>query len=251
MANMITGESLPTQHELSGTPTLNFHHACDVGLGWASLRTFSPLLWSGYRKFDEACAAVQAYTLPPALKAWQKVRSSSRDASKLIRGQDILFAEATAEVVNSPNELAKEILAVLIAGTDSTGSVLSFAILLLARYPALAKELRKQVLEAFGHDAQGLADLSALSKFEPLQNLIHEVLRLYPPIPLSFRVAKQTCVLPRGAGTSGTEPFVLKKGETLAFSTYVLHRREDIWGKDANEFRPDRWRNQSIQFGGR
>lgn len=34
---------------------------------------------------------------------------------------------------------------------------------------------------------------------------------------------------------------LIRKGENVAFCIYAMHRREDLYGKDAEEFRPDRW----------
>ena len=66
-------------------------------------------------------------------------------------------------------------------------------------------------------------------------------LRLYPPIPLNTRFAKRTTVLPRGGGSDGRSPILVKRGTGIAFVSYYLHRRKDIWGKDAREYRPERW----------
>jgi len=32
----------------------------------------------------------------------------------------------------------------------------------------------------------------------------------------------------------------------VGFPSYVIHRRHDIWGEDADEFRPDRWINRKL-----
>jgi cytochrome P450 len=33
----------------------------------------------------------------------------------------------------------------------------------------------------------------------------------------------------------------VKKGMQVDYSVYVMQRRKDLWGEDADEFRPDRW----------
>jgi cytochrome P450 len=45
------------------------------------------------------------------------------------------------------------------------------------------------------------------------------------------------------------------KGEIVGFHAYVMHRRQDIWGEEAEEFHPDRWIHRKlgwemIAFGG-
>ncbi len=70
---------------------------------------------------------------------------------------------------------------------------------------------------------------------------IKVVLRLYPSVPLNGRVAVRDTVLPRGGGPDGLSPVMVKKGQNVAYSVYALHRRTDIYGEDALQFRPERW----------
>jgi cytochrome P450 len=69
------------------------------------------------------------------------------------------------------------------------------------------------------------------------------VLRLYPPVPLNTRTAKTTTTLPRGGGPDGNSPILIRKGEDVAFCVYAMHRRHDLYGEDADEFRPGRWKS--------
>jgi hypothetical protein len=34
---------------------------------------------------------------------------------------------------------------------------------------------------------------------------------------------------------------MVRKGESVAYSVYVMHRRKDLYGSDADVFRPERW----------
>jgi cytochrome P450 len=66
-------------------------------------------------------------------------------------------------------------------------------------------------------------------------------MRLHPVVPINTRSAVQDTVLPRGGGLNGTSPVFVEKGAVVLFSTHALQRREDLWGDDAHEFRPERW----------
>ena len=44
-----------------------------------------------------------------------------------------------------------------------------------------------------------------------------------------------------GGGPDGSSPILVRKGEAVGYSVYVLHRRKDIYGDDAELFRPSRW----------
>jgi cytochrome P450 len=66
-------------------------------------------------------------------------------------------------------------------------------------------------------------------------------LRLYPSVPVNTRTARRTTFLPTGGGSDGTSPVLIRKGENVAFCVYSMHRRKDLYGEDAEEFRPERW----------
>jgi cytochrome P450 len=48
-------------------------------------------------------------------------------------------------------------------------------------------------------------------------------------------------MLPTGGGPNSTFPIPIPKGTVVAYSTYVLHRLPQIYGMDAEIFRPERW----------
>ena len=66
-------------------------------------------------------------------------------------------------------------------------------------------------------------------------------LRLYPSVPVNIRMATRTTVLPTGGGPDRTSPVLIPKGSAIAFSVYAMHRRPDLYGMDAELFRPERW----------
>lgn len=66
-------------------------------------------------------------------------------------------------------------------------------------------------------------------------------LRLYPSVPVNTRTAIENTILPVGGGADRKSPVLIPKGSTVAFSVYTLHRRPDLYGMDAECFRPERW----------
>lgn len=58
---------------------------------------------------------------------------------------------------------------------------------------------------------------------------------------MSAKVAARDTVLPRGGGPDGKSPIFVPKGRKVFWSSHSMHRRKDIWGQDADEFRPERW----------
>jgi cytochrome P450 len=48
-------------------------------------------------------------------------------------------------------------------------------------------------------------------------------------------------VLPTGGGPDRKSPVLIPKGIPVAYSIYAMHRRPDLYGMDAELFRPERW----------
>ncbi|KAK1759009.1 cytochrome P450 [Echria macrotheca] len=82
-----------------------------------------------------------------------------------------------------------------------------------------------------------------LDKLPYMTAVINETLhvRVAPVIPLNERVAVRNTVLPRRGAPDGSIPVFVPEGRQVLIATYAMARREDIWGWDADEFRPERW----------
>lgn len=63
-------------------------------------------------------------------------------------------------------------------------------------------------------------------------------------MPLNVREATVDTILPLGGGPDGKAPVFVSKGETVFYNVAPMQRRLDLWGEDAEEFRPERWENR-------
>ncbi len=66
-------------------------------------------------------------------------------------------------------------------------------------------------------------------------------LRCFPPIATNSRMAHRDTVVPCGGGPDGRSPLLVRRHDVVTYSTFVMHRRREFFGEDADEFRPERW----------
>ncbi|WYZ33976.1 hypothetical protein EsH8_I_000252 [Colletotrichum jinshuiense] len=157
--------------------------------------------------------------------------------------------DTLVEQTRDKDELRDQILGLLIAGRDTTATLLAWVLLLLAQHPAVFAKLRAAVLADFGEfteDADNI-EFASLKSSQYLQFVMRETLRVYNAVPLNNRVAVRDTVLPRGGGPDGQSPIVVPAGQTVSFVPYLLHRRDDVWA-DALEFRPERWEGVRLDW---
>ena len=68
--------------------------------------------------------------------------------------------------------------------------------------------------------------------------MLNETLRLAPAVPVDPKVALADDVLP-GSGVR------VRKGDNVEWSAWNIHRRPEYFGADAEQFRPERWLEDS------
>ena len=78
-----------------------------------------------------------------------------------------------------------------------------------------------------------------------------KALRLYPSVPGNARFANKATTIPVGGGPDGKSPVFIPKGGTVVYSTFSMHRRKDLYGEDAEEYKPERWETLRVGWGDR
>lgn len=71
-------------------------------------------------------------------------------------------------------------------------------------------------------------------------------LRVLPPVPINMRFARKDTALPHGGGADGLSPMFVGKGSRVFYSIWAMHRLPEIWGDDAESFRPERWMDENV-----
>ncbi|PMD42852.1 cytochrome P450 [Hyaloscypha variabilis F] len=194
--------------------------------------------------FDAACKECHKF-----IDTFVSLAISKQSASKAAKSgsERYVFLEALAAETQDPIELRSQLLHILLAGRDTTASLLSWLFYSLARDPRRYAKLRQIVLDKFGtHENPTNITFETLKGCTYLRHCLNEALRLYPVVPLNTRQANKDTTLPRGGGKDGQGKIFVPKGMSVDYSVHVMHHRADIWGEDVEVFNPERWEGRKV-----
>ena len=116
------------------------------------------------------------------------------------------------------NTVRDQMLTMLIAGHDTSTALLAWTFALLGQHPDIHRQVAQEVDQTKG-------------KYQLLDNVIKESLRLYPPIHIGNRRVAEDVEFPEG---------VVPAGERMFYSIYLTHRDPAIW-ENAEDFCPERF----------
>ncbi|KAF2786950.1 cytochrome P450 52A12 [Melanomma pulvis-pyrius CBS 109.77] len=153
-----------------------------------------------------------------------------------------VFLDALVQDTRDPLILRSHLLSILLAGRDTTASLLSYVFVMLLQHPAVFTKLREIIIEDFGtYSNPKETSFARLKSCTYLQWVLNETLRLFPLVPFNSRRALVDTTLPTGGGPDGLSPVYVRKGQQVDYSVSAMQRRKDLWGPDANVFNPERW----------
>ncbi|KAM0322155.1 hypothetical protein ACHAQA_009644 [Verticillium albo-atrum] len=215
---------------------IDFANAFDTAMkGFAIRSEYMDLgKWVWPAGFQQACKDCHAFVDDYV----QQRRMSSAETDE----EKYSFFDALAAETQDPLEMRSQLLNILLAGRDTTASLMGWMFYALARDPGRYKKLRDVIVEQFGtYDDSREITFEAIKMCKYLQYVMNETLRLWPIVPFNARRALRDTTLPSGGGPDGKSKVFVHKGATVTYAPFILHRRPDLWGDDAEEFIPERW----------
>nr|P16141.4 RecName: Full=Cytochrome P450 52A4; AltName: Full=Alkane-inducible P450-ALK3-A; AltName: Full=CYPLIIA4; AltName: Full=Cytochrome P450-CM2 [Candida maltosa]CAA39367.1 n-alkane inducible cytochrome P-450 [Candida maltosa] len=171
-------------------------------------------------------------------------KALSLTEADLEKQEGYVFLYELAKQTRDPKVLRDQLLNILVAGRDTTAGLLSFLFFELSRNPTVFEKLKEEIHNRFGAKEDARVEeitFESLKLCEYLKACVNEALRVYPSVPHNFRVATRNTTLPRGGGKDGMSPIAIKKGQNVMYTILATHRDPNIYGEDANVFRPERW----------
>jgi cytochrome P450 len=115
------------------------------------------------------------------------------------------------------------------AGMETTAVLLTWTMVALSMHPEWQDRAREEILQVFGRNKP---DINGVSRLKVVTMVLHEVLRLYPPVVMMNRRTYKEIEL------GGVR---YPAGVMLSLPVLFIHRDAAAWGHDAGEFDPGRF----------
>lgn len=199
------------------------------------------------KQMNAHCAAIHA-----VIDSMVDDRLSRRKDDDILSTEEkgsrkFVLLDELAKETQDRRELRNETLHTLLAGRDTTGALLGWVFYFLARHPEVYTKLRETIVGEFGTSVVASEiDFQRLRKCEYIQHVMNESIRVAAIIPMSERSALRDTTLPTGGGEDGKSPIFVREGTQILIPKYAIQHRPDIWGEDAEDFRPERWEGRKI-----
>ncbi|KFK34160.1 hypothetical protein AALP_AA5G108200 [Arabis alpina] len=234
-----------------------FDVVCKVSLGWDPdcldlSRPVNPLL----EAFDTAAEISARRATEPVYAVWKMKRvlnvGSERRLREAIKTVHVLVSEIvrakkkSLEIgtgVEAKQDLLSRFLAAghdgeavrdmvisfIMAGRDTTSAAMTWLFWLLTENGEVERKILEEVdpLVSLGLGFEELKDMSYTKA------CLCETMRLYPPVSWDSKHAANDDVLPDGTR--------VKRGDKVTYFPYGMGRMETLWGKDWEQFKPNRW----------
>ncbi|EPQ51852.1 cytochrome P450 [Gloeophyllum trabeum ATCC 11539] len=183
-----------------------------------------------------------------AAELLERVRKENEEGvkteEKSIIGLLLKAESADSDLRMTQEEVMAQMKVLILAGYETTSISLTWALVELCKKPETQAKLREELLTRFPTSDPSWDQLMGDLPF--LDGVVHEVLRLHPPVDQAGRVASEDDVIPLSAPiTAGSGEAIdrlpVGKGTLVTVPIACMNHSEAVWGPDAKEFVPERW----------
>ncbi|KAJ6478042.1 cytochrome P450 monooxygenase pc-1 [Mycena vitilis] len=178
-------------------------------------------IWPLFEIFGDKTAApmrIISEYLDPVIHAAMEKKRLAEPQEKDDDSEELSLLDDLLNTTSDPRVLKDEMLNMLLAGRDTTMHTLTVVIYFFTMYPDVCARAREEVLAQVGANRRPTYD--DIKDMKYLRAVINETMRLYPSIPFNVR---------------------------LPYSVFMMHRRKDLWGPDAEEFSPERFLDERLK----
>ncbi|KAM3210457.1 hypothetical protein ACQJBY_064435 [Aegilops geniculata] len=163
--------------------------------------------------------------------------SCSTDDEDLLEVLLRLQAEDSLEFPLTTEIIGAVMFDMFAGGTDTTATVLEWAMSELVSNPEAMTKAQLEVREVLGEDRVIITNCDIV-KLPYMRMVIKEVLRLHPPIPLVPRMARDDCNI---------MGYDMLKGTNVLVNVFAISRDSRYW-ENPKEFKPERFENNNMDY---
>ncbi|KAH9930922.1 cytochrome P450 [Fomitopsis serialis] len=147
----------------------------------------------------------------------------------------------------SDEDMLAQVPTFLVAGHETTSTATAWCLFALAQNQSVQTQLREE-LWGVPTESPTMDELNALPYLEAV---VRESMRVYAPVSATIRVSAREDVIPL------ERPYVDRKGNVcdsvripkntrISIPILAMNKSKDLWGPDAQEFKPERWLSGTI-----
>lgn len=231
-----------------------------VGLGGNGALEVLTNLICGNKKLKLSLKIVNDFVENVLDRALRQNKSLSGDKSEQQEPGTGAFLDNLVAAGRSRDEMKYDIINLIVAGRDATTEFMSSIWYMLSKHPQVHQKICDEVAVLRGR----LPTRGELRQLTYLQMVLKEgknvlehtnrrltfkkVIRLFPPVALNQRTAEIDTIIPHGGGVDGQSPVFVRRGVSVGYSVYAMHRLPEFFGEHADEFRPERWSHIDPQW---
>ncbi|XP_047368010.1 cytochrome P450 4C1-like [Vespa velutina] len=151
---------------------------------------------------------------------------------------DFLFELSNEGEVYTEKDIRDEMNTILLAGSETSATTISFVLLMLATFPEIQDKVYEEVNQIYCSNDPKYVPLTYndIKSMKLLERVIKETLRLFPAAPIIARKVTQDIEV--------TSKWTIPKGCSVVFFIYKLHRCAKYWPQpllfDPDRFLPER-----------
>ncbi|KAF9116289.1 Protein kinase alk2 [Mortierella sp. 14UC] len=121
----------------------------------------------------------------------------------------------------------------MIAGRDTTAQALLWQFYCLMVNPRVMKNIVHEIDTVLEGSTDKIIYEVLMSELPYVKAVLHETLRLHPPVSKNVKQAIDDDILPDGTR--------IYKGDFIGYSSWCMARNKTVWGIDAEQYVPERW----------
>ncbi|KAF9802484.1 hypothetical protein IEO21_09893 [Rhodonia placenta] len=143
----------------------------------------------------------------------------------------------------SQDEVMAQMKVLILAGYETTSRCFQWCLVELCKKPEIQAKLRSELSQISSGDPTWD---QLTNGFPYLDAVVHETLRLHPPLGETTRIATEDAIIPLSTPLktpTGTvvDSVSIAKGDIVTVPIHLMNSWPEIWGPDAREFNPERW----------